>query len=82
MTHRIAQAFLNNAIYRNIDQGAKACPVRWELQVEVNPWMPLAPEFNQARDGGGQPEIGENSGAQAAEHCLDLPLHVGDRFHG
>lgn len=34
MTHRIAQAFLNNAIYRNIDQGAKACPVRWELQVK------------------------------------------------
>lgn len=65
-----------------MEQGAEARPVRRKAKFEAGFWMPLAPELDPARDGGGQAEIRWDSRAQAAEHGPDLPLHVGDGFQG
>src|SRR5208283_3664776 len=82
MAHRITQTFLDNAIDRDVDQGAEASRVRGKAYVKVDPRMAPLPELYHAHDGGGQTEIGQDTGAQTAQHCPDLPLYVGDGVQG
>jgi len=82
MAHRIAQTFLDNAIDRDVDQGAKASRVRRKAYFKVDPRMAPLPELDHAHDGCSQTEVGQDTRAQAAEHCPDLPLYVGDGVQG